>query len=154
MRRMFIALTVLLLALSAPNLFAADINPPKRGYFQDSAGQKCWYETSSTRMKHFCSLEQNVCVHTFESGNEMPNDDISKRMIANVVTRFYTGTIFQQDTRFKTNVADWKLASGFQNKGFCIVAENYPLPCVWIDFEESKDSKRIMKVFHSEGLPF
>jgi hypothetical protein len=146
-----IVLSVMSFLLYFLTLFASEINPPKRGYFQNSKGEKCWYKTTLKESKYFGPASSLVCTHTFES-SKMLNDKTSKLMIANVVVRFYIGTKFQRDTKFKTNPDDWAKAKGFQKKGFCISSSNYPLPAVWIDFKLSSDKKYILQVIHSEGL--
>ncbi|MHA1336272.1 MAG: hypothetical protein ACTSPW_11080 [Promethearchaeota archaeon] len=150
MRRIILYLIIIL--SFATFVFSSEINPPKRGYFQNSNGIKCWYKTSFENSKYFSLWKQRVCVHSFESDTMMTNDDISKRLIANVISRFYIGTKFQNDTKFNTDPEDWKKAEGYQKKGFCIESSNYPIPKIWIDFEYSKDKKYIIKVFHTDGF--
>jgi len=99
-------------------VFASDINPPKRGFFQNSNGDKCWYNTTFENLKYFTSFEEKTCIHYFESDSAMTNNDISKSLLANVITRWYKGTKFQEDTKFKTNPKDWKNAEGLQLKGY------------------------------------
>ena len=130
----------------------SDINPPKKGYFKNSNGEKCWYKTTFNNNKYFSVFEQRICIHNFETDTSMINDEVSKRLIANVITRFYVNTIFQKDTKFKTDIKYWKKAEGSQKTGFCIESSNYSIPKVWLDFEYSKDKKYIVKILHTDGF--
>lgn len=134
------------------NLFAGDVNPPTRGYFLNSKADKCYYSTSINKMKYFSNMEDRVITHTFESDTMMINDVASKRMIANVICRWYKGTKFQKDTKFKTSPSDWEDKGEYQKKGLQIVSSNYSIPKVWIDFEYDPNKEYILKVHHVDGF--
>jgi hypothetical protein len=143
-----------ILILMAISCFASEIRPPKRGYFQDDSANKCWYKTIiQNNSKHFCDVEgEKVYTHIIEKNNCLPNNNVSKMMIANVVTRFYKGTKFQRDTKFQSDPSLWKKAKQFQKQGLSIKATNYSFPSVWIDFILSTDKKHILKVMHCAGI--
>jgi|GEM_PF-2615172 len=146
---------ILFLALFCPfSLSAANVNPPLKGYFQSGSGDKCRYQTVYRLEKYFADLEQRICLHTFDDPGAMPKDDLYKRMIANGVARFYVEPVFQADTHFKTDPAEWNPAAGLQKKGFSITARNYPPPSIWIDFVLSPDKQKIVRVVHGKGMNF
>jgi len=127
------------------------IYPTNRGYFKNDKGISCWYKTVylGDTCKYF-GYPTDVYTHTFEKLN-MTNNNISKMMIANVVTKLYKGTEYRSDTKFNTDPQEWTKAKDFQKQGYCINS-NYPAAVVWIDFEYSSDKKYITKVYHGLGM--
>lgn len=145
-------LSFILVVFFTKFVYASEINPPSRGFFKNSNGEQCWYKTTFKNDKYFSLWEQRICIHSFETDSSMLNDEASKRLLANVITRFYIDAMFQKDTKFKTDPQFWKKAEGSQKKGFCIESSNYPIPKVWIDFEYSPDKKYIVKILHTDGF--
>ena len=120
MRLLILAISVVLSVLS----FAEPVaNPtmklPAKGFIQDTDGAKHWYKTSVAREDYF--IGDDVTGETyrmkFEADDYLPNDDGSKMVLANIITRFFTGSFVHADGKFETRFSDWKKAAGLQRRG-------------------------------------
>lgn len=137
-------------------VFSSMINPPKRGFIKNSENTKCWYKTKYKRGKYFTSNVGIVCMHIFEKPDLMTNDTVSKRLIADAVTGFYKGKLFQKDTIFEMDPDKWIKAkpNKLPKKGYVIKSLNYSTSGVFIDFQLSVDKKYITKVIHLDSYNY
>ena len=155
MRLLILAISVVLSVLS----FAEPVaNPtmklPAKGFIQDTDGAKHWYKTSVAREDYF--IGDDVTGETyrmkFEADDYLPNDDGSKMVLANIITRFFTGSFVHADGKFETRFSDWKKAAGLQKKGYFLPSTNYPQIRIWIDLSLTEDGKHIKEVIIANGL--
>ena len=126
---------------------------PRKGFIQDTEGNKHWYQTSVAREDYFVGggITGETYRLKFVEGDYLPNDDGSKMVLANIITRYFKGSFVHRDGKFKTRFSDWKKAQGLQKKGYFIPCVNYPRIRIWIDLILTKDGKKIREVVVANG---
>jgi hypothetical protein len=128
---------------------------PAKGSIQDTDGGKHWYQTTVAREDYF--IGEGITGETyrlkFKEGDYLPNDDGSKMVLANIISRFFKGSFVHADGNFETQFSDWKKAKGLQRKGYFIPCTNYPKIRIWIDLILSDDGKHIKEVVVANGVP-
>ena len=146
-----------LVALTASFAFAQPVVKPKMaipaaGFISAESGNKIPYTRAVAREKYFAGLDSEVYRLKFSAEQPLPNDAGSKMMLANLIVRFFVGSIVQSDAKFETRVADWKPATALQAKGYYLPCINYPQQRIWIDLLLTADGKGILEAIVSEGV--
>ena len=151
-----LVLTILFAAYAAAEPVAdPTMKLPAKGFIQDSEGVRHWYETTVAREDYF--IGDDITGETyrmkFAADDYLPNDDGSKMVLANIITRFFKGSFVHADGEFDTNFSAWKKAEGLQKKGYYIPCKNYPQRSMWIDLVLTEDGKQIKEIIVANGLP-
>jgi hypothetical protein len=110
---------------------------PKKGYIQNSKGEKCWYSLSVKEKQYYFfekKLTSNLNIVTFDNSNCMDGNsinDIDKKMINYAVSKEYS----HSDANFITDIESMKAySSSWQTKGMCIPSRTYPSVSVAVDY--------------------
>jgi len=155
MKTLFLILSL----LGTTMLFAEPVvNPtmklPLKGYIQDAEGVKHWYKSSVAREDYFVGsgITSETYRLKFNTDDYLPNDDVSKMVLVNVIMRFYKGSFTHSDGEFETRFSTWEKAKGIQGKGYYIPSTNYPAICMWIDLILTKEGKKIKEVIVANGV--
>ena len=150
----------LLLAILSATVATAQAEPvahpkmaiPTEGFIFAKSGDKVSYVRSVARETYFAGLDSEVYRLKFSGDRPLPNDSGNKMMLANLIVRFYVGTIVHADAKFETRFEDWKPATKLQAKGYYVPCVNYPQQRIWIDLRLTPDGKGILEAIVSEGF--
>lgn len=126
-----------------------------RGQIQNNEGDQCWYTQIEKESDFFIDQldETKIRVLTFDDPGCMhkgdlgqPGLDINKTMINNIITRRYS----HSDANFQTRVRELYPTSMMQRQGLCIQSETYSSIGVMVYYVIKNNS--INRVFHSYSL--
>lgn len=141
----FLAVTMMI----SNALNAAPEQGNKRGFIQNEEGTKCWYNqtlVSGQSYFHKKGMTDTQGLIEFDNSECMEVTDINKRMINNVITRWYSFP----DANFATRANEMYRTSMFQVRGRCIQSRKYEIIGVLVDY--LGDGKHISKVIHGVSV--
>ena len=124
----------------------------KKGYIQNDSGKKCWYTqvVKENNTYFHGSVKETDGIITFDDPACMSDSglglDINKMMINNVISRWYS----HSDANFQTRVSEMHKGSLMQKKGKCIQSKTYPIIGITVDYFVKNDS--ITGVIHGSSI--
>ena len=145
------SIVILLLGTVANESIAGSESYLKRGYIQNDKGEKCWYtQKTDPNNTYFHGKKNTVGIITFDNPKCMSDSglglDINKMMINNVISRWYS----HSDANFQTRVSEMFNSSPLQKKGKCIQSKKYPIIGITVDYFTSNNS--IKGVIHGMAV--
>ena len=140
----------------------------KRGFVLGANGQKCWYkQIYEIDGKYFLAQSNQFMTNTdvrtmtfddpgcmiskgLENEQDMGDiiEDINKKMIAGLITKWWKGSYTHKDAEF--DIDNLRTPAMFQSKGQCIQSKKYPIIAIAIDYIIESDS--IAKVVYSPAV--
>jgi len=128
--------------------FIGPENAPKQGYILNSEGQKCWYNQRIKENNSYFhkSMKGTNGIIKFKNPSCMPNNSTNKMMINNVISRWYS----HSDANFQTRVSELYDGSMMQIKGKCIQSKKYPIIGITVDYFIENDN--ITGVIHGSSI--
>lgn len=137
--------------LNCSAALAGPTNAQKEGFIQNDNGEKCWYKQILKENTYFHGeLKGTNGIITFDDPACMSDKglglDINKMMINNVISRWYS----HSDANFQTRTSEMFTGSMLQEKGKCIQSMKYPIMGITVDYFIKNDS--ITGVIHGSTI--